>query len=449
MVVAPFRRLTEAEKDALLRDQQALIEQLVARISDLEALVGKPRKTSSNSSKPPSKDDFRGGRPRGGKGDKRPSREGAHRPLASDPDKTERVMASACGHCGTDVSGQSQRCRHRYDHIDLPPIQPIVTRIELFGGRCNGCGSRFRAQAPEGMASGSPFGPGIRTLLAYLHHSHHVGFERLSRLARELFGLSISEGAIANMFRRMQAPMADITKAIVDRLRTASVIASDETTTRINGITKWQWVFLSSTAVLHKIVGSRARAVAEGVLGGHQPDVWISDRYSGQQQLGRDHQVCLAHVLRDVQYAIDCGDSVFAPKIRDHLRWAIRIGRRRDQLKDSTLAAYAAKADNVLDRLVTLPVAHPDGQSLQRQIKAWRQKFFLFLTNRNVPATNNGSEREIRPSVVFRKVTNGFRSDWGAEVHAGYRSITGTARLQGKSAIEAIRELTEGRFALA
>ncbi|WP_243453594.1 DUF6444 domain-containing protein, partial [Polymorphobacter multimanifer] len=189
MVLAPFRRLTEAEKDALLRDQQALIEQLVARISDLEALVGKPRKTSSNSSKPPSKDDFRGGRPRGGKGGKHPSREGTHRPLAINPDKTERAMASACGYCGTDVSGQSQRCRHRYDHIDLPPIRPIVTRIELFGGRCNGCGSRFRAGTPAGMAPGSPFGPGIRTLLAYLHHSHHVGFERLSRLARELFGL--------------------------------------------------------------------------------------------------------------------------------------------------------------------------------------------------------------------------------------------------------------------
>ena len=72
----------------------------------------------------------------------------------------------------------------------------------------------------------------------------------------------------------------------------------------------------------------------------------------------------------------------------------------------------------------------------------------MFLTNRDVPATNNGPEREIRPSIVFRKVNNGFRSDWGAEVHAGYRSITGTARLHGKSAIEAIRGLAEGRFAL-
>ena len=67
------------------------------------------------------------------------------------------------------------------------------------------------------------------------------------------------------------------------------------------------------------------------------------------------------------------------------------------------------------------PAAHPDGRTLQAQIKAWRGKVFVFLTDRRVPTTNNISEREIRPSVVFRKVTNGFRSEWGAGVHAGYR----------------------------
>ena len=74
-------------------------------------------------------------------------------------------MATACGHCGTDVSPQAQRCRHRYDHIDLPPIRPIVTRIELLGARCRGCGKRYRAAAPIGMVAGTPFGPGIRALL--------------------------------------------------------------------------------------------------------------------------------------------------------------------------------------------------------------------------------------------------------------------------------------------
>lgn len=451
MAQPPYIGLNEAEMVSLLAAQHEMIERLAARISELEALVGKPRKTSSNSHTPPSKDDFgkRGRAKRKPKAGKRPPRAGKHRPLAATPDKTERVMAMMCSHCGTDVAGQTQHCRHRYDHIDLPPIRPIVTRIELFGGRCRGCGLRYRAPAPTGMEPGTPFGPGIRSLLAYLHHSHHVGFERLARIARELFGLVISEGAIANVFRRMGAGMAAATKAIRNKLLSARIIASDETTTRTNGVIHWQWVFLSKDAVLHKIAPRRARSVAEEVLGGHQPDVWVSDRYAGQQELGRQHQVCLAHVLRDVQYAIDCGDTIFAPKIRDHLRWAIRVGKRRGSLKDTTLAAYAAKADNQLTRLMRMPIAHPAGQVLLRQIKAWRAKFFVFLTNRDVPATNNISEREIRPSVVFRKVTNGFRSDWGAQIHAGYRSVTGTARLSGQSALSAIRNLVDGNFAVA
>jgi transposase len=295
------------------------------------------------------------------------------------PDKTERMMAATCGHCTTDVSGQTQRCRHRYDHIDLSEIRPAVPRVELFG-------------------------------------------------------LVISPGAIAKAFRRMSAGMATATKAITDKLLTARIIASDETTTCTNGITHRQWIFLSDKAVLHEISRRRARQAAEDVLAGHQPDAWISDRYAGQQELGREHQACLAHVLHDVQYAIDCGDRAFAPKIRDHLRWAIWIGKRRESLRDTTLAAYAAKAGNVLTRLMQMPIAHPAGKTLPKQIKAWRGKFFAFLTNRKVPATNNISEREIRPSVVLRKVTNGFKSDWSAQIDAGYRSVTGTARLSGQYA---------------
>jgi transposase len=444
--------LSEAEKDALLMEQAALIERMAARIAELEAAVAKPRKTSSNSHTPPSQD---GPGRQNRKPDKdrvkkpRPSRPGVSRPLADDPDRIERRMVEVCPHCGIAVAPDRQRCRHRYDHIDLPPIRPVVTRVELFGGRCGGCGRRYRAEAPVGMAPGSPFGPGIRALLLYLHHSHHVGFERLSRMLEELFGLAISEGAISNAFGRMQTGLDEARAAIRRKLLAARIIASDETTTRVDGVTQWQWVFISDQAVLHEIAPRRAKSVAEEVLGEHRPEVWISDRYAGQQDLARAHQVCLAHVLRDVQYAIDCGDTVFAPKIRDHLRWAIRVGKRRGGLKDSTLAAYAAKAERRLDILLGHPAAHPAGQILQRQIKAWRTKFFVFLADRDVPPTNNVSEREIRPSVVFRKVTNGFRSEWGAQIHAGYRSVTGTARLKGQTALDAIRDLIGGNLAIA
>ena len=450
MATSPRIRLTEAEKDALLLEQAALIERMAARIAELEALVGKPRKTSSNSSIPPSQDGpGRQKRDRKQPRKPRPSRPGSARRLTEAPDKAERCLVDACPHCGAAVAEAVQRRRQRYDHIDLPIIRPVVTRVEVFGGRCRDCGRRYRAPTPPAMPPGTPFGPGIRALLAYLHHSHHVGFERLSRMLKELFGLTLSEGAIANALRRMETTLATACAAIRARLREARVIASDETTTRIDGVTHWQWVFVSDTAILHEIAPSRGRGVAAAVLDGHRPEVWVSDRYAGQQELGQAHQVCLAHVLRDVQYAIDCGDTVVAPKIRDLLRWTIRIGKRRPTLKDSTLAVYAAQAERRLDRLLGPPAAHPAGRELQRQIKAWRGKFFVFLQDRRVPPTNNVSEREIRPSVVFRKVTNGFRSIWGAKVHAGYRSVTGTARLKGTTALQAVRALIDGAFAIA
>jgi transposase len=262
----------------------------------------------------------------------------------------------------------------------------------------------------------------------------------------ELFGLTISEGAIANAFRRAQTAITTACAAIKEKLLAARVIASDETTSRIAGATHWQWVFVSAKAVLHQIAPRRAKAVAEEMLGDHRPEVWVSDRYAGQQDLAPAHQVCLAHVLRDVQYAIDCGDTLFAPRLRELLRWAIRIGRRRDTLRPTTLRQYHARAERRLDALVALPAAHPAGRELQSAVKAWRTKFFVFLEDPEVPATNNVCERELRPSVVFRKVTGGFRSGWGAQIHAGYRSVTGTAWLHGQAALNAVDQLLGGTF---
>ena len=161
-------------------------------------------------------------------------------------------------------------------------------------------------------------------------------------------------------------------------------------------------------------------------MGGHKPAVWVSDRYAGQQEMAVAHQVCLAHVLRDVQYAIDSGDTVFGPALARLLAWTIAIGRRRGELKDSTLRHYRIKADCRLDRLLATHPSHPAGRTLQAQVKAWRTRYFIFVQDRRVSPTNNVAEREIRPSVVFRKVTGGFRSEWGPSVHAGYRSVTST-----------------------
>src|SRR5208282_5546442 len=191
----------------------------------------------------------------------------------------------------------------------------------------------------------------------------------------------------------------------------------------------WQWVLLSSTAVHHLIADSRGAAVLTDFLGQTKPDVWVADRYAAQAGHGNERQLCLAHLLRDAQYAIDAGDTGFALGFQKLLRRAAAIGQRRPELKDTTLAQYRADP----------------GRRLDRAIRKCRGDLFVFITRRDVPATNNDCERALRPSVIFRKVTGGFRSQWGARTYADALSVIATGRLHGRSALQALGDALAGR----
>ena len=425
----------QAEQIRTLTEQNAA---LVARVAALEAQLNIPPKTPDNSSLPPSKGQ-KANRPDTPK-KRRKGRPGRTRELCPDPDHVRDVYAEACTGCGAALSPDDQPDVHPYDHIDLPPIKPVTTRINLHSGDCPCCGEHVAASPPADMPLGSPFGPGIVALVVYLHACQLASYNRLVEMLKGLFGLTISEGAIANMLARAAPSFAAAGRRIEAEVRSAAVIASDETSARVLGKTHWQWVFSSATAVLHIIAQSRGKAVVTGFLAGVRPQVWISDRLAAQCGHADAHQVCLAHLLRNTQFAIDAGDTIFAPGFKGLLKRACAIGRRRDDLADSTLKEYQRDLDRRLDHwLATSPNRAP-GIKLQAAIRDCRAKLFVFVTRRDVPATNNVSERHLRPSVIFRKVTNGFRSQWGANVYADICSVVATGRLNGRTALDAIRE---------
>jgi transposase len=125
--------------------------------------------------------------------------------------------------------------------------------------------------------------------------------------------------------------------------------------------------------------------------------------------------------------------------LRKLLRRACKIGGRRHQLADATLRAYAYKLDTELDVLLRIAPAHGAGNKLQNVIKGCRRHMFVFLANRAIPPTNNGSEQALRPCVIFRKVTNCFRSEWAAHLYADIRSVIETGRRKAIGALDAIR----------
>jgi transposase len=437
-------RLTEAEKDAL-------VLALWTRVAELEARLDAPPKTPGNSSLPPS---------RGRKADRpakakppgpRPGslgREGGGRSLAEEPDQRVMAKAAVCAHCRAPLGEDDQRLHARYDKIELPPVRPVVTRVERYVGHCPCCGGATLAPVPEGLEEGSPFGPSILALALYLRFTHAISYRRLTRLFLHLFALPISEGALDAMFRRAKRRFDDETAAILARLRRARVICSDETAVRVGGRTHWDWVFRNEQVVIHVIRPSRGRAVVEELLGGHRPAIWVSDLFGAQRGHADAWQVCLAHQLRDLRYAVEAGDTVFAPRLKALLLRAVLLARRRLELKESTRREYRRRLERDLDAVLALRPDNRHGQRLRKRYLAVRDSLFTFLEHPEAPPDNNGSERDLRPMVVYRKVTGGFRSAWGPDLCGAVQSVVGTAARGGVDAYHAILAVLSGRTVL-
>ena len=99
--------------------------------------------------------------------------------------------------------------------------------------------------------------------------------------------------------------------------------------------------------------------------------------------------------------------------------------------------------------VLALQPSNRHGQRLRKRYRAVREGLFTFLEHPEAPPDNNGSERDLRPMVTYRKVTSGFRSDWAPDLCAGIKSVVGTAARRGLDAYLAVLAVLAGRTVLA
>jgi transposase len=264
---------------------------------------------------------------------------------------------------------------------------------------------------PE-AAQGTPFGPRVHAVAAYLKTFQALSDERLQGAFADLFGLRLSQGGLMNMLRRAQGAFAAARDKAVAALRRATVVASDETGVRVEASNAYHWVFRCSEAVVHRAAPTRGAIVVRTLMGGHRPAVWCSDRYAAQQGHAAAHQTCLAHLARDVASADEASEDVVAT------------------FAASTLARKRRALERSLDDILAAPTSCDLARDIQRKFRRARDQLLTFTRWPGmVEATNNACERALRPAVIQRKVTNGYRAMWAAEGEADIRTVVDTARL--------------------
>ena len=396
---------------------------------ELVLRLQRPEKTSRTSSKPPSTD-RKERREQSRPGGAKPGHEGHSRVLAEDPQSTVDYRPEVCPCCRAALSGDLPTdVVSQHERIELPEIKPMVERHRRLAVQCPSCGTRVAAAVPE-AAKATPFGPRLHAVAIYLKTFQALSYERLQGTFLDLFGLSISQGGLMNMLRRAQDCFAQGRDVALAALRRAVVVASDETGVRIEGSNAFHWIFRCAEAVVHRAAETRGAVVVRDTMDGHRPAVWLSDRYGAQQNHADRQQTCLAHLARDVAYALDASDDPLPLRLKLWLHKAFALFDAMASLADSTIANKRRALGRGLADILAATPACDLARVLKAKFDRAKDQLLTFADWKGlVEPHNNSCERGLRPAVIQRKVTNGYRAMWAAEGEADVRTVVATARI--------------------
>jgi transposase len=258
-----------------------------------------------------------------------------------------------------------------------------------------------------------------------------------------LHGVEISQGGIDKIMQRAGQKAIQKAALLEQAIQKSAVIHSDETGARVDGSNWWQWVFCSVEAVLHIIRFNRSADVIQEVMGDHEAKVWVSDCLSSQLKApAKERQLCLSHQIRNLQAVVEQYPSVsWARLVQALLRYAIHLHHQRETLPEEIFSKKRQRIESLFDKLLARSIEEPNAKRLQRRYLKYRDGVFLFLYRMDVSPTNNISEQLLRPAVIHRKVTGGFRSDWGAQTYAALKSLIDTAALSDIAPFQVIQNL--------
>lgn len=450
-----FKQLSKKEliEIILLQGQQiAELQEAFKRLNNnYEALImkfnnnQKPPTSSKNSSQPPSKDQksnepkgksrHRHGPPKG--------HEKHERELVAKPDKVIELRVKSCCICCTDLIAAESRLVKVNQITELPTAKAQVIEVRQYETTCSECGEVQVENAPPGLEMERTFGARLEATVVYYRQEQHMSYQRTQLALFNLQGVEISQGGIDRIMQRVGNKAIQAAEPIAETVRQSAVIHSDETGSRVNGNNWWEWVFCTATAVLHVIRFNRSEDVIKEVMDGHKAEVWESDCYSAQLKAPYHQlQLCMAHQLRNLQAVVDTYPTqTWARAMQVLFRCAIHLHHQRDQLTTDQYKVQTARIERHCDRLLKRVLDPPEAKRLQRRFLKYRDKLFIFLYRCDVDPTNNVAERALRPSVIHRKVTGCFRSDWGAKAYAAIASVIDTAELSGTHAFDAIQSL--------
>jgi transposase len=344
------------------------------------------------------------------------------------------VHPQQCCHCGSDDLVPTGQCE---DHIvaDIPEPKIDWHRYRRHVYRCRCCQKTNQGRGDLELP-GSHIGPRARLLTCYARAHLGISLGKTQNLLHDFFGLTVSRAGLLGHLRWGGDLFAPVVEELLELLRRSPVVQGDETGWRINGQPAWAWCFRDPRLALFLIDRHRSRDVLVRVLGASFAGTLVSDFYAAYNGLDCPKQRCLVHLLRELAKLREelpwQSVRAFIQPLIDLFRDAIQLGKNREELGSKAFTQARQRIVARFDELLlTTHTRHPECLRIWRRLFKHCDELFTFLDDPQVPADNNGSERDIRSLAAARNDGGTHRADWSAEAFARIKSVIVTGMKNG------------------
>lgn len=436
---------------------------LDAKVDELTTRVAKLSKNSSNSSKPPSSDITKPPTDPQAKKDKKKRKKGGQ----WDHPKWERLIfgpeevvpveytLTSCPRCAGPVELLDKEPAKILQQIGLP--SPVVEKTEhrALAYWCSQCRCIHYAPFPENVVKEGLFKPDLSATACFLKYVGCMSLSGIKKYLRDAMDVKVSKGYLAKVLQKGAKALDACYDELLQALPVQHVVNSDETGHKENGKRFWTWVFRSSIFTLFKISPSRGSDVLIEVLGKEFNGVLGCDYFSAYRKFMKDFDVimqfCLAHLIRDVKFLVDFPDASvkrYGTRILDALRDLFQTIHAREQMSPERFTTQLEeRKDAVLKAGTTYVPDRKEAENMAKRLRENGKSYFTFITSPHIDPTNNCAEQAIRFIVIYRRVSQGTRSENGRVACERFFTVVATCAHQGKSAFLFIKESFEKFFA--
>jgi hypothetical protein len=365
---------------------------------------------------------------------KRPGRKPGHpgtcRVQPRQVDHEVEVPLNACPECGGPVTEKAPLVQYIEE---IPPLRPEVTRLTTWSGKCAGCGEVFsthplQTSRAQGAAA-VQLGPRALALGAMLNKQLGITMRGTCRVLRNVCGLSVSPGGLAQALARVAGKLDVEYRALVQGLRASPAVFADETSWWVGGPGWWLWVFTTPDTTLYRVDESRGSAVVKETLGEDFGGMLVSDCLASYDPPPYRKHKCIAHHLKAIHQARDSPGEKDSPYLREWELFFQAVSAIYDGRPNMAPAFYAervAALEAWCERLLAEPCQQPGEAKVRNRLAKQRPHLLGCLYEPAAEPTNNRAERELRPAVIARKLSCGNKTVAGRDCWQVLASIART-----------------------